>query len=296
MTEDRTHDETRAGTTTGRLGVRLLASVVAVLMVAAIGIAPVEAQDRPADPATAETQFLQLLNTERSDRGLAPLTSHSGLRADARNWSSVMAAQGEIFHTTTLAADTAARLPDWRRAGENVGYGPEVERLHDMFVASPAHFDNIVGDFNYLGVGVVYEGSRIYVTFRFAKAPESGAVASSTTPVSYSVASAQVRRLYLAFFEREPETGGHTYWTDRVSAGFALGGIADRFVDSSEFNNTYGHLDNRGFIDLVYRNVMDRSPDAGGYQYWLNRMGGGLSRGDLMVEFSESSEFRRLTA
>lgn len=275
-----------------RTGARMLAAVVAVMLFAAIGITPVEA--RPAEPATAETQFLDLLNQERARNDLAPMQLHTGLRADARTWSQVMADQDRIFHTSTLADDTARRLPDWRRAGENVGYGPEVQRLHDAFVASPDHYRNIVGDFNYLGVGVVYKDTRIYVTFRFAKAPETSAVAASTNPVSTSVAAAQVRRLYLAFFEREPDSASQ-HWVDRVTTGFPLQRIADRFVATSEFVNTYGHLDNRAFIDLVYRNVMDRSPDASGYQYWLGRMSGGLSRGDLMVHFSESSEFRRIT-
>ena len=151
----------------------LVARFLAVFTVLALfgGFAAIPADARPADPATAEAQFLSLLNQERARAGLPALWSHPGLVTQARGWSGHMASQDRIFHTTTLAADTAAVLPDWQRAGENVGYGPEVQRLHDMFVASPTHHRNIVGDFTHIGVGAVYKGDRIYVTFRFAKSP-----------------------------------------------------------------------------------------------------------------------------
>ena len=43
---------------------------------------------------------------------------------------------------------------------------------------------------------------------------------------------------------------------------------------------------------VVYRNVLGREPDASGWSYWtaeLNQRR--LTRGQLMVQFSESTEF-----
>ena len=52
----------------------------------------------------------------------------------------------------------------------------------------------------------------------------------------------------------------------------------------------------RQFVGLVYDNVLGRSPDLTGLQYWLGQLLGGLSRGRLMIGFSDSAEFRDRTA
>lgn len=287
---------TRVGHRPGR---RLVATVAALLVAAAVLAAPVDAQaTRPGEPTTAEAEFLRLLNQERARAGLGALQSHPNLVRDARGWSGVMARENRHFHTTTLAADTARSVPGWTRAGENVGRGWSIPRLHDAFVASPGHYRNIVGDFNYVGVGVVYTPERTWVTFRFAKGPAGAVVAGTSVeaPVSYSVATGQVRRLYLAFFKREPDSAGSTFWVTKVTGGYPLGGIAAEFIKSAEFRTTYGHLSDGQFVNLVYQNVLGRAPDAAGYSYWTQQMSRGMGRGSVMVNFSESAEFKAKTA
>lgn len=106
-----------------------------------------------------------------------------------------------------------------------------------------------------------------------------------------------VARLYLAFFERAPDLGGFDYWTQEISAGSAnLDNVSQSFVGSPEFVATYGSLTDAEFVDLVYRNVLDRSPDQAGYDFWLGQMAGGMSRGQVMTRFSESSEYVDQTA
>jgi uncharacterized protein YkwD len=277
---------------------RVVAAVVAVLVAMGVFASPVAAQEtRPGNPATAEAEFAQLLNQARASRGLAPLQVHPNLTRDARGWSGVMAQQNRLFHTSTLAGDTAASIPTWSRAGENVGRGWAIRGLHDAFVASPTHWGNIVGDYNYVGVGVVYTSERTWVTFRFAKAATDGVAGTSTqTPVSQVAIAGQVRRLYLAFFKREPDAAGSSFWVNKVTNGYSLGGIAGEFIKSAEFRATYGHLSDGQFITMVYQNVLGRAPDASGYNYWVQRMGQGMGRGSVMVNFSESAEFRAKTA
>jgi hypothetical protein len=105
-----------------------------------------------------------------------------------------------------------------------------------------------------------------------------------------------VARLYKAFFRRTPDEPGLDYWVGVYASGTALTTIAHVFADSEEFVATYGALDNAAFVDLVYGNVLGRSPDPGGGQYWVDALNRGLSRGVLMVGFSESAENLRLTA
>ena len=105
-----------------------------------------------------------------------------------------------------------------------------------------------------------------------------------------------VQRLYRAYFLRDADAGGLTYWMQRRAAGVSLGAISSAFAASAEFRARYGSLDDAGFVTLVYRNVLGRAPDAGGAGYWLDQMRAGrLGRAGLMLNFSESAEFRAAT-
>jgi len=104
---------------------------------------------------------------------------------------------------------------------------------------------------------------------------------------------APVARLYWAYFDRIPDTDGLLYWIHEVTDGAAtLGEVSDAFAASAEFRATYGSLSDADFVGLVYRNVLDREADAGGRSYWSDRLAGGLRRGDVMIGFSESPEYR----
>ncbi len=83
----------------------------------------------------------------------------------------------------------------------------------------------------------------------------------------------QVARLYAAYFDRAPDNNGWAYWNQRSVDGMSTWRISDLFTESPEFRATYGaSLSNGQFIDLVYQNVLDRQADAGGKNYWLQRM------------------------
>jgi len=99
-------------------------------------------------------------------------------------------------------------------------------------------------------------------------------------------------RLYEAYFLRSPDAGGLAYWTRLADAGLPVVEISGYFAASAEFAERYGRLDDGAFVRLVYRNVLRREPDRGGYAYWVGMLGGGLTRGGMMLGFSESPEFR----
>jgi hypothetical protein len=104
-----------------------------------------------------------------------------------------------------------------------------------------------------------------------------------------------VVRLYLAVSQRIADHAGYEYWLTRMRNGTTLEVVAQRFAQSSEFVAAYGALDDPGFVDLVYQNVLHRAPDAGGRQYWTDQLAGGASRGEVMLSFTESSENRAHT-
>jgi hypothetical protein len=105
-----------------------------------------------------------------------------------------------------------------------------------------------------------------------------------------------VTRLYGAYFLRNPDHNGLTYWLNRRGEGRSLVSISNAFAVSSEFTNRYGKLSNRAFVDRVYLNVLGRSADAAGLTYWTTRLDGSTSRGQVMANFSQSSEYVRNTS
>jgi len=105
----------------------------------------------------------------------------------------------------------------------------------------------------------------------------------------------QVNRLYSAFFLRPPDEGGLRFWRERRATGWTVSRMADNFVASPEFVDRYGALSNAAFVELIYRNLFDREPDNDGRAFWTTELSGGRSRGSVMVEFSESSEYVGLT-
>ncbi|MFV0523512.1 MAG: DUF4214 domain-containing protein [Acidimicrobiales bacterium] len=120
--------------------------------------------------------------------------------------------------------------------------------------------------------------------------------AAYAATVEGSALDARSWRLYQAYFLRQPDPVGQAYWLGQMRAGLSLGSMSYLFERSAEFEARYGRVDNGGFLNLVYANVMCRPPDPDGFGYWLDRLNRGLvNRGDLMLLFSESAEFQLRT-
>ncbi len=121
----------------------------------------------------------------------------------------------------------------------------------------------------------------------------SSAAETSLSPIRPE--EGQVERLYQAVFDRSPDPAGLAYWFRLRSTSTALDTIAAEFITSPEFANVAGAPTSAEFIDRLYRNVLDRSPDAAGMAYWQQQMDEGLTRVELVVLFSESAEFAAAT-
>jgi hypothetical protein len=101
-------------------------------------------------------------------------------------------------------------------------------------------------------------------------------------------------RLYKAYYKRWPDAGGYDYWIRKMKTGTSLTKVSDFFATSNEFKTKYGSVSNEEFVLLVYNNVLNRTPDPGGYNYWVKRLNEKkITRGGVMLQFSESSEFKR---
>lgn len=110
-------------------------------------------------------------------------------------------------------------------------------------------------------------------------------------------AAGQVWRLYGAALGRPAETTGLSAWVAAPDAGAAsLADVANGFLASAEFALRYGDLDDAGFAARLYLNVLGRAPDASGLEYWTSKLGGGASRAEVLLGFSESAEYKGATA
>jgi hypothetical protein len=106
-----------------------------------------------------------------------------------------------------------------------------------------------------------------------------------------------VARLYFAYFLRIPDYAGLNYWIANYRAGLPLANISNTFAQSPEFTLRYGPLADGAFVDLVYNNVLGRAADAGGRAFWLNQLTThAMTRGQVMLAFSEGAEYRALIA
>lgn len=125
--------------------------------------------------------------------------------------------------------------------------------------------------------------------------PISGAEASvpglSFTETGCEGYSDSVARLYSAGLGREPDAGGFGFWMGQYKSGaHNLQSMSDFFVVSSEFDSKYGALDQTGFLNQIYLNVLNRPADTGGLVHWGGQMNAGMTRGRVLLSFVESPE------
>ena len=122
----------------------------------------------PALASSSESAFVAKINADRSARGLGPVEVYWDLVDDARAHSTLMRDEDRLHHNAGLGGVTSG----WISLGENVGVGPSVSSLHTAFMESSGHRANILGDYNYVGVGVVAESdTKMWVTVVFMQGP-----------------------------------------------------------------------------------------------------------------------------
>lgn len=129
-------------------------------------VVPAPAAQASTSTRGLEQDLLALVNVERAKQGLGALTEHADIRTVAREHSAVMASQGRLHHNPSFST----QITGWQRVSENVGYGPSVESIHRALMDSEGHRDNILDDrVSEVGIGVVVEGSRVWVTQNFRR-------------------------------------------------------------------------------------------------------------------------------
>lgn len=92
--------------------------------------------------------------------------------------------------------------------------------------------------------------------------------------------------LYIAYFNRAPDAIGLNFWGTAFANGMPLNEIAEQFLGQSETQMTYpSDTTNLEFATQVYNNVLGRTPDLAGIQFWEGVLNSGeVGRGTFILE------------
>jgi hypothetical protein len=146
-------------------------------LIAAIGLmlgfvpASLRAQ---AKAGTPERELFDDTNRERSARGVALLRWDAELAAAARLHAQRMAQQNDLSHQFAGEPELSMRLRQagahFSAAAENVAEGPTPALIHDGWMKSPGHRENILDPaLNSLGIAVVERNGQLFAVQDFSK-------------------------------------------------------------------------------------------------------------------------------
>jgi outer membrane protein assembly factor BamB len=196
---------------------------------------------------------------------------------------------------TGLQAGTLYRFRLAARNGDGVGpAGAASEDAAPPFTTTTRLVDRQYLDFNGAAATSAQRTTWLNDLASGAKTPVDVVDAAEAFP--YWQKQSPIIRLFQAYFLRLPDKSGLAYWTGKSRAGTRIGAISQQFARSSEFTRRYGELTNRRFVEQIYLNVLGRQGDAAGINSWTAKLDAKTkTRGEVMVGFSESSEYIRKT-
>lgn len=141
-----------------RLALRRIVVLVA-LLVAVVGLAACTPQ---------QEELYDRINASRAEAGLPDLLPHLSAMDQAQAWAEHLAATGSLAHSPDPRAGLSG-TPGM--VAENVGMGTSIAQIHDMFLASSAHRNNIMSTtYNFVGVGhAVAADGTVFVVQVFAQ-------------------------------------------------------------------------------------------------------------------------------
>ncbi len=106
----------------------------------------------------------------------------------------------------------------------------------------------------------------------------------------YSVTREQVAEIYVATFNRAPDTYGLIYWTDNPN--LSIEEIAECFFDQPETEDLYPpSVSNKEFVNDIYNNVFNRDADPSGLKYWTSKLESGtVSKGQMIMSIIDGAQ------
>lgn len=160
----------------------------------AIGpLAVARAADPPETVSVAEQYLLSAANQERAQRGLPLLHRNSMLAHAAAQHAREMAAHGSISHQFPGEAELADRgagagVP-FSTISENVAEAPSAVQIHDMWMHSEHHRENLLDPtIDSAGISVMVRDGELYAVEDFAKTVKSVSLKEQESAIASLVA------------------------------------------------------------------------------------------------------------
>jgi len=140
-----------------------------------------------------EQKLLEFANQARAEAGIAPVQWDAALAAAAHAHARMMAQVGTISHRYDGEADLAERAATagahFSLIEENVAMGPSPEQIHDGWMHSPGHHDNLLSPkVDRIGLALVPAHGVLFAVADYAKGVEALTPADVETKVGAAVA------------------------------------------------------------------------------------------------------------
>ena len=131
------------------------------------------------------------------------------------------------------------------------------------------------------------------VTLDTVSAPDGhdpGVYGATVATLNSNVAS--IARLYYAVLDRAPDADGLRAYTNNLANGTSLHDVAQAFLISGEYKQASTGLTDAQFVDVLYGQILGRTGDGGGRQFWNSYLDQGGTRDSTVTGFTDSSEFQ----
>ncbi|MCM2266003.1 MAG: DUF4214 domain-containing protein, partial [Desulfuromonadales bacterium] len=140
-------------------------------------------------------------------------------------------------------------------------------------------------------------GGLMYWVDRYAQGTTQAEIsdnfaASAEFQQSYgSLSNAQfVGLIYQNVLGRAPDAGGLAYWTSQLdTSARTRGQVMAELSESAEYRAL---MSSEVYVTMTYVGLLQRSPDQGGYNYWVGRMDTGSPGLTLIDGFLSSQEYQ----
>ena len=162
------------------------ASALCFLLFVSLALAQDPSPNRPPNatrsntshPSADERFLLDAANRERSDAGLQPLRWDSALAEAARQHAEVMVSQNLLLHQclneAPLDERAAAAGAKFSMIAENIAVGPNTDKIHDGWMHSIGHRQNILNaDVTAIGIATMRGSDGLFAVQDFSRPVES---------------------------------------------------------------------------------------------------------------------------
>ncbi|MCR5592437.1 MAG: DUF4214 domain-containing protein [Saccharofermentans sp.] len=203
--------------------------------------------------------------------------------------------------TLMVAALPAAVFADSREPATVVVPPQPVENLHD-----DGTYHNLIqpgyssgGTMQYSLDGVTYwtsiptaSAGGVYTIYYRAQGDNNHSdspVRTCTAVIISANSPGLVDHIYLHALGRHVDDGALAYYSQQLSSGTPAADVAREILTSSEFTNR--NLNNDQFLEVLYRALFNRAPDADGKRCHMDSLNRGVDRLSIINVFLSSVEF-----